>query len=151
MKYLLKNLKKYRKESILAPLFKMLEALFDLFVPLVVQDIINVGIRDHNTVYILQRCGLMVGLAVVGLVCSITAQYFSARAAVGCATGLRHHLFSHIQTLNFSEIDRIGPSTLITRMTSDINQVQNGLNMFLRLFLRSPFIVDVYKRQYRKR
>lgn len=141
MKYLLKNLKKYRKESILAPLFKMLEALFDLFVPLVVQDIINVGIRDHNTVYILQRCGLMVGLAVVGLVCSITAQYFSARAAVGCATGLRHHLFSHIQTLNFSEIDRIGPSTLITRMTSDINQVQNGLNMFLRLFLRSPFIV----------
>ncbi|MDD6236872.1 MAG: ABC transporter ATP-binding protein [Clostridiales bacterium] len=141
MRYLLKNLKKYRKESILAPLFKMLEALFDLFVPLVVQDIINVGIRDHNTVYILQRCGLMVGLAVVGLICSITAQYFSARAAVGCAAGLRHDLFSHIQTLNFSEMDQIGTSTLITRMTSDINQVQNGLNMFLRLFLRSPFIV----------
>lgn len=141
MRYLLKNLKKYRKESILAPLFKMLEALFDLFVPLVVQDIINVGIRDHNTVYILQRCGLMVGLTVVGLICSITAQYFSARAAVGCAAGLRHDLFSHIQTLNFSEMDQVGTSTLITRMTSDINQVQNGLNMFLRLFLRSPFIV----------
>ncbi len=141
MKYLLRNLKKYRKESILAPLFKMLEALFDLFVPLVVQDIINIGIGRRDTVYILQRCGLMVGLAVIGLVCSITAQYFSAKAAVGCATGLRHQLFSHIQTLNFSELDRLGSSTLITRMTSDINQVQNSLNMFLRLFLRSPFIV----------
>lgn len=141
MKYLLDNLKHYKKESILAPLFKMLEALFDLFVPIVVADIINVGIGNHDNTYILQRCGILVLLALVGIVCSFTAQFFAARASVGCAAGLRHTLFSHIQTLGYSEIDTIGTSTLITRMTSDINQVQNGINMVLRLFLRSPFIV----------
>ena len=141
MNYLLQNLKGYKKESILAPLFKMLEALFDLFVPLVVADIVNVGIRSGNVPYILRRCGLLVLLALIGLACSVTAQYFAARAAVGCAAGLRHMLFAHIQTLGFSEMDTAGTSTLITRMTSDINQVQNGVNMALRLFLRSPFIV----------
>lgn len=141
MKYLLDNLKHYKKESILAPLFKMLEALFDLFVPIVVADIINVGIGNHDNTYILQRCGILVLLALVGITCSFTAQFFAARASVGCAAGLRHTLFSHIQTLGYSEIDTIGTSTLITRMTSDINQVQNGINMVLRLFLRSPFIV----------
>ena len=141
MHYLLENLKDYKKESILAPLFKMLEALFDLFVPLVVADIINTGIRNQDTGYILRQCGLLVLLALIGLACSITAQYFAARAAVHCAAGLRHMLFAHIQSLGFSEMDTIGTSTLITRMTSDINQVQNGVNMFLRLFLRSPFIV----------
>lgn len=141
MKHLLKQLKQYKKESILAPLFKMLEALFDLFVPIVVADIINVGIGNQDNRYILQRCGILVLLAVIGISCSFTAQFFAARASVGCATKLRHTLFSHIQTLGYSEIDTMGTSTLITRMTSDINQVQNGLNMFLRLFLRSPFIV----------
>lgn len=141
MNYLLDNLKHYKKESILAPLFKMLEALFDLFVPIVVADIINVGIGRQDNFYILQRCGILVLLAVIGISCSFTAQFFAARASVGCAAGLRHRLFAHIQKLGYSEIDTMGTSTLITRMTSDINQVQNGLNMFLRLFLRSPFIV----------
>lgn len=141
MKYLLENLKHYKKECILAPLFKMLEAFFDLFVPIVVADIINVGIGNRDNLYIIQRCGILVLLAVIGITCSFTAQFFAARASVGCAAGLRHMLFSHIQTLGYSEIDTMGTSTLITRMTSDINQVQNGVNMFLRLFLRSPFIV----------
>lgn len=141
MKYLLENLKHYKKECILAPLFKMLEAFFDLFVPIVVADIINVGIGNRDNQYIIQRCGILVLLAVIGITCSFTAQFFAARASVGCAAGLRHMLFSHIQTLGYSEIDTMGTSTLITRMTSDINQVQNGVNMFLRLFLRSPFIV----------
>jgi ABC-type multidrug transport system fused ATPase/permease subunit len=134
-------MKKYCKESILAPLFKMLEALFDLFVPIVVARIINVGIMHQDKGYIARCCGLLVLMALIGLLCSFTAQYFAAKAATGCATGLRHDLFAHIQTLGFSEVDTIGTSTLITRMTSDINQVQNGLNLFLRLFLRSPFIV----------
>ncbi|MDO4306640.1 MAG: ABC transporter ATP-binding protein [Eubacteriales bacterium] len=141
MKYLLENLKQYKKESILAPLFKMLEAFFDLFVPIVVADIINIGIGNQDRQYIMQRCGILVLLALIGITCSFTAQFFAARASVGCAAGLRHMLFSHIQTLGYSEIDTMGTSTLITRMTSDINQVQNGVNMFLRLFLRSPFIV----------
>lgn len=141
MKYVLRHLKDYKKESVLAPLFKMLEALFDLFVPLVTAQIINVGIAGGDTGYILRGVGLLVGLALVGLACSVVAQYFAARAAVGCATGLRHTLFAHIQSLGFTEMDTIGTSTLITRMTSDINQVQSGLNMALRLFLRSPFIV----------
>jgi ATP-binding cassette subfamily B multidrug efflux pump len=141
LKGLLAYLRHYKKESILAPLFKMLEALFDLFVPIVMADIINTGIETGDTRYILQRCGLLVLLAVVGLACSITAQYYAARAAVGCCTELRHALFSHIQSLGFSEKDSLGTSTLITRMTSDINQVQSGVNLFLRLFLRSPFIV----------
>lgn len=134
-------LKEYKKECVLAPAFKMLEALFELFVPLVVSSIIDVGIKGSDKNYIIKMCLLMILLAVVGLTCSITAQYFSAKAAVGCATGLRHHLFVHIQRLSFTEMDTIGTSTLITRMTSDINQVQNGVNLVLRLLLRSPFIV----------
>jgi ABC-type multidrug transport system fused ATPase/permease subunit len=141
VKYLLDQMKHYKKESILAPLFKMLEALFDLLVPIVVADIINVGITNGDRTYILQRCGILVLLALVGISCSFTAQFFAARSAVGCATGLRHELFAHIQKLGFSEIDTMGTSTLITRMTSDINQVQNAVNMVLRLFMRSPFIV----------
>ena len=147
MKHLFSYLKKYRAESILAPLFKMLEAFFDLRVPLIVANIINTGINGEFAAeaerlpYILGQCGLLVLMALIGLACSFTAQYFAARAAIGTSTQLRHHLMGHIQTLSFSELDTIGPSTLITRMTADVNQVQNGVNMFLRLFLRSPFIV----------
>ena len=138
---MLRYLSDYKRESVLAPLFKMLEATFDLFVPLVMADIVNVGIAAHDFHYILVRCGILLLLAIVGLTCSLTAQYFSAKAAVGYSTGLRHALFEHIQTLSFSEMDTMGTSTLITRMTSDVNQVQSGLNLFLRLFLRSPFVV----------
>ena len=141
MKHLYPYLRRFRKESILAPLFKMLEATFDLLVPMVVADIIKVGIAGGDTTYIWTRCGLLVLMALIGLLCSFTAQYFAARAAIGTSTGLRHELMAHIQSLSFSELDTLGVSTLITRMTSDVNQVQNGLNMFLRLFLRSPFIV----------
>ena len=141
MNRMLVYLNGYKKESVIAPLFKMLEACFDLLVPLVMADIVNVGIAAHDSRYILTRCGLLLVLALVGLACSVTAQYFSAKAAVGFATALRHALFAHIQSLDFSEMDTIGTSTLITRMTSDINLVQGGLNMFLRLFLRSPFVV----------
>ena len=141
MKHMYPYLRRFRKESILAPLFKMLEATFDLLVPMVVADIIKVGIAGGDTTYIWTRCGLLVLMALIGLLCSFTAQYFAARAAIGTSTGLRHELMAHIQSLSFSELDTLGVSTLITRMTSDVNQVQNGLNMFLRLFLRSPFIV----------
>lgn len=141
MKGMLKYLKGYGRQSLIAPLFKMLEALFDLFVPLVMADIINVGIASGDSRYIWLRCGLLVLLGVVGLACSITAQYFASCAAVGYAKSLRHALLEHVQRLSFSELDRIGASTLITRMTSDINQVQSGLNLFLRLFMRSPFVV----------
>ncbi len=141
MKYLLPYMKKFTKESILAPLFKMLEAMFDLLVPLVVANIINTGIAARDTGYILGQCGLLILMALVGLGCSFTAQYFAAKAAIGTSTGLRHQLVEHIQKLSFTELDTIGVSTLITRMTADVNQVQNGVNMFLRLFLRSPFIV----------
>ena len=141
MKRIWLYLKEYKKECVFAPLFKMLEALFELFVPLVVASIIDVGIAGKDSGYIIKMCGMLVALAVIGLTCSITAQYFAAKAAVGCATGLRHHLFKHIQGFSFTEMDTIGTSTLITRMTSDINQVQNGVNLVLRLFLRSPFIV----------
>ena len=141
MKHLYPYLRRFRKESILAPLFKMLEATFDLLVPMVVADIIKVGIAGGDTTYIWTRCGLLVLLGIIGLTCSITAQYFASKAAVGYATSLRHALMDHIQRLGFSEIDRLGGSTLITRMTSDINQVQNGVNLTLRLLLRSPFIV----------
>ena len=141
MKRIWLYLKEYKKECVFAPLFKMLEALFELFVPLVVASIIDVGIAGKDSGYIIKMCGMLVALAIIGLTCSITAQYFSAKAAVGCATGLRHHLFKHIQGFSFTEMDTIGTSTLITRMTSDINQVQNGVNLVLRLFLRSPFIV----------
>ena len=138
---MLRYLDGYRRETVIAPLFKMLEALFDLFVPLVMADIIDHGIAAGDTRYILLRCGLLVLLGSVGLLCSVTAQYFSAKAAVGYASSLRRALFSHIQSLSFSSLDQLGVSTLITRMTSDVNQVQNGLNLFLRLFLRSPFVV----------
>lgn len=141
MKKLLIYLKSYKKESVLAPLFKMLEASFELLVPLVVAAMIDVGITNQDKPYIVRMSLIMVALGVIGLVCSITAQYFSAKAAVGFATKLRHGLFAHVQTLSFSEVDEIGTSTLITRMTSDINQVQSGVNLVLRLFLRSPFIV----------
>ena len=141
MHKLMRYIKGYEKQALLAPLFKMLEATFDLFVPLVMADIVNVGIAAHDFHYILVRCGILLLLAIIGLTCSLTAQYFSAKAAVGYSTGLRHALFEHIQTLSFSEMDTMGTSTLITRMTSDINQVQSGLNLFLRLFLRSPFVV----------
>ena len=141
MKKLLVYLRDYKKECIFAPLFKLLEASFELIVPLVMAAIIDHGIAVSDRPYIFKMGGGLVLLALIGLTCSITAQYFAAKAAVGVATKLRHSLFSHIGTLSFSEMDTIGSSTLITRITSDINQVQSGVNMVLRLFLRSPFIV----------
>lgn len=141
MKHLLIYLKDYKKETVLAPLFKLLEALFELFVPLVMASIIDKGIAHNDTGHIVKLGVVLVVLGIVGLISSLTAQYFSAKAAVGFATKLKHSLFEHIQGLSFSEIDKLGTSTLITRMTSDINQLQNGVNMVLRLFLRSPFIV----------
>lgn len=141
MKKLLYFMKDYKKESVLAPLFKMLEAFFELFVPLVVASIIDDGIVPKDSGHIIRMCLLLLLLAAVGLTCSITAQYFAAKSAVGAATGIRYELFTHIQTLGYEEMDTVGTSTLITRMTSDINQVQNGINLVLRLFLRSPFIV----------
>ena len=141
MKKLLVFLRDYKKESIIAPLFKMLEALFDLLVPLVVASIINKGIKYGDKTYIYQMCGVLILLAVVGLVCALCAQYFAAKAAVGFAAKLRHALFEHIQSLSFTELDTQGTSALMNRMTSDVNQLQNGVNMALRLLLRSPFIV----------
>lgn len=141
MKKLLVFLKNYKKECVFSPLFKMLEASFELIVPLVVSAIIDVGIFHRDKSFILQMCLVMVALGLIGLVCSVTAQYFAAKAAAGFGTKVRHALFAHIQTFSFSEIDKAGTATLITRMTSDINQVQSGVNMVLRLFLRSPFIV----------
>lgn len=141
MKKLLIYLKDYKKESVLSPLFKMLEASFELFVPLVIAAIIDTGIANRDTGFILSRFGLLVLLGIIGLVCSVTAQYFAAKAAVGFAARVRHALFSHIQKLSYTELDTMGTSTLITRLTSDMNQVQNGVNLTLRLFLRSPFVV----------
>lgn len=141
MKSLLKYLKDYKKETILAPLFKMLEASFELFVPLVMAAIIDAGISNGDRGYILKMGGILIALAVIGLVCAVTAQYYSAKAAVGFATKLRHSLFAHIQSLSYTELDTMGTGTLITRMTSDVNQVQSGVNLTLRLLLRSPFIV----------
>lgn len=141
MKRLLVFLKNYKKETVLAPLFKMLEAGFELFVPLVMAAVIDRGIGGSEISYVLKMGMLLVALGLIGLVCSITAQYFAAKAAVGFSTELKHSLFEHIQGLSFTEIDTLGTSTMITRMTSDVNQVQNGVNMVLRLFLRSPFIV----------
>lgn len=141
MKRILKFLRHHKKESILAPAFKMLEALFDLLVPLLMADIINRGIASGDDGYVLTGCGIMVLLGIIGLVCSITAQYFSAKAAVGACAVVRRSLFERIQSLDFSDTDSIGTSTLITRMTSDVNQLQNGLNLLLRLLLRSPFVV----------
>ena len=141
MKKLLIYLNNYKKECVLAPLFKMLEASFELIVPLVIAAIIDTGIANDNKPYIIKMCFLLIVLGIVGLISSITAQYFSAKAAVGFATNLRHSLFKHLLGLSFSEIDTLGTSTMITRMTSDVNQAQTGVNMVLRLFLRSPFIV----------
>ncbi len=141
MKKLLRYLKGYELESLLGPLFKMLEASFELFVPLVMAQIIDVGIKAQDTVYVMKMGGLLVLLGIVGLACSLTAQYFAAKASVGFSTALRNDLFSHIGRLSYNEQDKIGTATLITRMTSDVNQVQSGLNLTLRLFLRSPFIV----------
>ena len=140
MRSLLKYLKDYKKESILAPVFKMLEASFELFVPLVMAAIIDTGIANHDKGYIFRMGGVLVALGLIGLACSVTAQFFSAKAAVGFATKLRHALFSHIQGLSYAELDTLGTNTLITRMTSDVNQLQSGVNLTLRLLLRSPFI-----------
>lgn len=141
MRKLLVYLRDYKKETVLAPLFKLLEASFELLVPLVMAAVIDTGIRRADRPYIVKMCLVLVLLGVVGLVCSITAQYFAAKAAVGFAAGLRHALFAHIQKLSYTEMDSVGTSTLITRMTSDVNQAQSGVNLVLRLFLRSPFIV----------
>ena len=141
LRALLKYLRNYKKETVLAPLFKLLEASFELFVPLVMAAIIDHGIGQADGVYVLKMGGVLIALGLIGLVCSITAQYFAAKAATGFSTELRHELFEHIQQLSYTKMDTIGTSTLITRMTSDINQVQSGVNLVLRLFLRSPFIV----------
>ncbi len=141
MKSIFKYLKSYTLEAILGPLFKLLEAMFELFVPLVVADIIDRGIAAGDKSYIVGRSMILVALGVIGLVCSITAQYFAARAAVGSSCTIRHALYEHIQKLSFSDIDRAGIPTLITRLTGDANQVQNGINLALRLLLRSPFVV----------
>ena len=141
MRRLLIYLKGYYREAVLAPLFKMLEASFELAVPLVMANIIDVGIGNQDESYIWKMCAVMILLGVVGLLCSVTAQYFSARAAMGFSTALRHSLFSHIQTFSYRELDLLGTPTLITRITNDVNQAQTGVNLVLRLFLRSPFIV----------
>lgn len=141
MKNLLKYLHNYIKESILAPLFKMLEASFELFVPLVVAAIIDEGIKNADKSFIIGRAMILVALAIVGFISALTAQYFAAKAAVGFGKELRSALYRHINTLSYSEIDKIGTSTLITRLTADVNQMQTAVNLFLRLFLRSPFIV----------
>ena len=141
MRRLFRYLKGYEKETVIAPLFKMLEACFELLVPLVVARIVDEGIQNADLPFIWRQCGLLVLLAVVGMASSLTAQYFAAKSALGFGTALRRNLFAHINTLSHTELDRMGTPTLVTRMTSDVNQVQNGLNMTLRLLLRSPFIV----------
>ena len=141
MKYLLAQLKAYKKESILGPLFKLLEALLELLVPLVVADIIDTGIGAGDSGFIVKRCLLLIGLGLLGLASSVTAQYFAAKAAIGFTAGVRHAVFQKVQSLSYAELDKLGTSTLMTRMTSDMNQVQTGLNLALRLLLRSPFVV----------
>lgn len=141
MKKLLPYLNEYKKETILAPLFKMLEASFELFVPLVMAAIVDIGIKEGDNAYILKMGVVLVALGLIGLASSVTAQFFAAKAAVGFSAKLKHSLFKHIQGMSYSEMDQVGNSTLITRLTSDVNQVQSGVNLVLRLFLRSPFIV----------
>ena len=141
LRSLLKYFKGYGIQSVLSPLFKMLEAIFELLVPLAVTQIIDVGIKNHDNKTIFAMCGVMLALGIIGLICAVSAQYFSAKAAVGVSTRIRSALFSHIQEFSYSDTDKLGTSTLITRMTGDINSVQTGINMFLRLFMRSPFIV----------
>ncbi len=138
---LLSFLKRYRKESVLGPLFKLIEALFELAVPLVVANMIDIGIAGNDRGYIFVMCACLLGLALLGLACSLSAQYFAAKAAVGFCSDIRHALFTHIQTFSYAQLDRLGASTLITRLTGDVNQVQAGLNLTLRLLLRSPFVV----------
>ena len=140
MRKLLKYLKNYKVQSVLAPLFKLLEAAFELIVPLVVAAIIDNGIANKNWRYILYSCLILIALGVVGLVCAVAAQYFAARAAVGFSKELRHDLFKKMQTLSYSQIDGLGTSKMITRMTSDVNQIQSGVNLVLGLFMPSPFI-----------
>ena len=137
MKKLLVYLRPYRLQAILAPVFKLLEAAFELLVPLIMADIIDVGIAAGDTGYILKKCLLLVGLGLCGFASATCAQYFSAKAATGATASLRHALFAHIQSLSYAELDTIGPATLVTRMTSDMNQVQTGLNLTLRLLLSS--------------
>ena len=141
MKFVLKHLKKYKLECFFAPFFKLLEACFDLFVPLVVKDIIDIGIKNGDKNYIYSRILILVALGIIGLVCALTAQFFAAKAAVGSSTSMRSALFTHLCGMSYTETDSLGTSTMITRMTGDINQVQTGVNMTLRLFLRSPIIV----------
>ena len=141
MKRLLKYMKGFGKECVLGPLFKLLEASFELMIPLVVAGIVDTGIANSNTPHVIRMCLVMVALGIVGLISAVTAQYFAARAAVGFAGRLRHALMEHILRLSYTQIDRTGTSTLVTRMTSDVNQVQNGVNLTLRLLLRSPFVV----------
>ena len=134
-------MKGYGKECVLGPLFKLLEATFELFIPLVVASIVDRGISSGDTGYIVKMCGVMIALGIIGLVCAVTAQYFAAGAAVGFAARLRHAVMERILGLSYTQIDELGTSTMVTRMTSDINQVQNGVNLTLRLLLRSPFVV----------
>ena len=141
MKKLFKYFKDYKKECVTAPLFKMLEAALELVVPLVMAAIIDTGIKNADGGYVVKMALVLVLLGLVGLVCSITAQYFAAKAAVGFTARLRHEVFKHLSELSYTEFDRIGSATMITRMTSDMNQLQNGVNLTLRLFLRSPFVV----------
>ena len=141
MKKLLKYMRGYGKECVLGPLFKLLEASFELLIPLVVAAIVDTGITAGDRGYVVKMCLVMIGLGIIGLACAVTAQYFAAKAAVGFATRLRHAVMQHILGLSYTEIDRLGTSTMVTRMTSDVNQVQNGVNLTLRLLLRSPFVV----------
>ena len=141
MKRLGVYLKPYTLESILGPLFKLLEALLELLVPLVVADIIDTGIGAGDTDFVVRRCLILIGLGLLGLASSVTAQYFAAKAAIGFTASVRHALFGKVQSLSYAELDKLGTSTLMTRMTSDMNQVQTGLNLALRLLLRSPFVV----------
>ena len=141
MKKLLSYMKEYRRECVLGPLFKLLEASFELLVPLVMAAVIDTGIKNADRDYVIRMCLVLVGLGVVGLCCSLTAQFFAAKASVGFAAKLRAALFGRVQSLSYADLDREGASTMITRMTSDVNQVQNGVNLTLRLLLRSPFVV----------
>lgn len=141
MKKVLSYLKEYKKECILGPLFKLLEASFELIVPLIVASVVDVGIKNQDVPYVIRMCVYLLLLAGVGLICSLTAQWFAAKAATGFSTKLRHDLFKHIKSFGYKEIDNLGTATMITRMTSDVNQVQNGVNLALRLLLRSPFVV----------
>ena len=141
MRKLLKYMKGFGKECVLGPLFKLLEATFELFIPLVVADIVDKGIGNGDSGYVVKMCGVMIALGIIGLICAVNAQFFAAKAAVGFSSRLRHAVMEHILGLSYTEIDRLGTSTMVTRMTSDINQVQNGVNLTLRLLLRSPFVV----------